>query len=80
MKESTMKVLKKVHDACESTELWSGFLGAYTVLLAGNLLLSAFAEEKPKWWWSAIIGAGMGSAFYNFRKARRIRAEKKNAE
>ena len=38
------------------------------------------AEEKPKLWCSILAGAGMGSACYNIRKARRIREEKQNHE
>ena len=43
-------------------------------------LLPALTEEKPKLWCSILAGAGMGSACYNIRKARRIREEKQNHE
>ena len=57
-----------------------GPAGLFAALLAADLLLPALTEEKPKLWCCILAGAGMGSACYNIRKARRIREEKQNHE
>ena len=80
MKESTTKLLKKVNDICEEGTIWKVFFGLFAALLAADLLLPALTDEKPKLWCAILAGAGMGSACYNIRKARRIREEKQNHE
>ena len=80
MKESTTKLLKKVNDICEEGTIWKVFFGLFAALLAADLLLPALTEEKPKLWCAILAGAGMGSACYNIRKARRIREEKQKHE
>lgn len=80
MKESTMKLLKKVNDICEEGTIWKVFFGLFAALLAANLLLPALIDEKPKLWCSILAGAGMGSSYYNIQKAKRIREEKKQEE
>ena len=80
MKKSTTKLLKKVNDICEEGTIWKVFFGLFAALLAADLLLPALTGEKPKLWCSILAGAGMGSACYNIRKARRIREEKQNHE
>ena len=78
MKGSTTKLLKKVNDICEEGTIWKVFFGLFAALLAADLLLPALTDEKPKLWCAILAGAGMGSACYNIRKARRIREEKQN--
>ena len=80
MKDSTTKLLKKVNDICEEGTIWKVFFGLFAALLAADLLLPALTEEKPKLWCFILAGAGMGSACYNIRKARRIREENQNHE
>ena len=80
MKGSTTKLLKKVNDICEEGTIWKVFFGLFAALLAADLLLPALTGEKPKLWCSILAGAGMSSACYNIRKARRIREEKQNHE
>lgn len=80
MKGSTTKLLKKVNDICEEGTIWKVFFGLFAALLAADLLLPALTDEKPKLWCAILAGAGMGSACYNIRKARRIREEKQNHE
>lgn len=80
MKGSTTKLLKKVNDICEEGTIWKVFFGLFAALLAADLLLPALTEEKPKLWCFILAGAGMGSACYNIRKARRIREENQNHE
>ena len=80
MKESTTKLLKKVNDICEEGTIWKVFFGLFAALLAADLLLPALTDEKPKLWCAILAGAGMGSACYNIRKARRIREEKQKHE
>ena len=80
MKGSTTKLLKKVNDICEEGTIWKVFFGLFAALLAADLLLPALTEEKPKLWCAILAGAGMGSACYNIRKARRIREEKQKHE
>jgi len=80
VKGSTTKLLKKVNDICEEGTIWKVFFGLFAALLAADLLLPALTEEKPKLWCAILAGAGMGSACYNIRKARRIREEKQKHE
>ena len=79
MKETAMKLLKKVNDICEEGTIWKVFFVLYAILMFVNTLL-ALSDKKPKLWRSAMIGAGMGIAAYNMEKTKRLRAEReKNA-
>ena len=75
MKLSTKEFAEKIHAVCQSEALWKGFLVVYAILFAADLLLTLIAENKPKWWNFALMGAGAGVASYHLKRVRREKQE-----